>query len=75
MDEIITTEGGFRVKYGKFDEYDPGIDYQNVLVEFNRLIDSGKTDEAKELLRRNGGLIAIYRKREEQRNINYKYLK
>jgi hypothetical protein len=60
------TETGFYVS-DEATGFDPSVDYNEVLAQYNRLADEKKATEAHALLRRYGGIINLIGLIEEQK--------
>ena len=52
----------FESRYG----YDENINYIDVVEQYNELVEQGRQDEAKSLLRVHGGIISLCGKRDYQ---------
>ena len=53
-------------------DYNPNTDYDAILKHYNNLVNDGKQDEAKAVLREFGGLISILYNNYKQKELNSK---
>ena len=71
MNKIIkSTEKGFYANFDAANSYDPNVDYNEVLNEYNRLVDEKNVAEALALLKKHGGIISLIGKIHYNQNYN-----
>ena len=52
--------------------YNPDVNYKALLAHYNKLVENGKQDEAKAILREFGGIISILGNKYKQEELNSK---